>query len=69
MHHRVAHPQDVPGCFGCKTLGIGFDGDHTTKQHTDQHDTGSVVVTEHRDGRADVLVRPDTTHFKKGVDF
>jgi hypothetical protein len=25
-HHRIAHPTDLPGCFGCQTLGVGFQG-------------------------------------------
>jgi hypothetical protein len=26
MSHRDHHPQPQPGCFGCKALGIGFQG-------------------------------------------
>lgn len=23
--HRDDHPEDVPGCFGCKILGLSFN--------------------------------------------
>lgn len=25
-HHRIAHPDPRPGCFGCHVLGIGYQG-------------------------------------------
>ena len=25
-NHRDTHPTDVDGCFGCKALGVGYQG-------------------------------------------
>lgn len=53
----------VDGCFGCKVLGVGFDGGHVTRtvpvlnDETGQR-TGSHI--QHRDGRQDALANPGT---------
>jgi hypothetical protein len=65
--HRIAHPEDVPGCFGCKVYGIGYDGKHYTKVSTvtNQEVGGTAGYTkEHRDGRQDALITPQTVTFK-----
>jgi hypothetical protein len=54
MTHRDHHPSPLANCMGCKVQGIGFDGGHTTRSTTDEN---RATVTEHRDGRQDVLVR------------
>lgn len=59
--HRLAHPADVPGCFGCKVYGIGYDGKHLTKSTTDEN---RATTTEHRSGRVDVVVRPKLVTLK-----
>jgi hypothetical protein len=63
-HHRVAHPQDVDGCFGCKVLGVGYDAGHRTKTTVDEFKSR---ITEHRDGRQDVMVRPVSVTVTKGL--
>jgi len=57
--HKAFHPSPVAGCFGCKVSGLGFDAGHLTRSTTDEH---RATVTEHRDGRQDVLVRAPRIH-------
>ncbi len=57
MTHRDHHPEPVPECFGCKVLGIGYDGGTTT--HSARDELGN-QVTEHRSGRVDVAVKPQS---------
>lgn len=67
MAHRDHHPTEVPGCFGCKVLGIGVDGKHLTKTVRVTADDGPQTVgtqTEHRDGRMDAHVLAPTTTFR-----
>ena len=52
VHGR--HVVGVPGCFGCKVSGVGFDSG--TRQRTTRDAAGN-DVTEHRDGRQDVTIR------------
>jgi hypothetical protein len=52
--HRDRHPVPRAGCFGCKVAGVGFDAGHTTRSTTDEN---RATITEHRDGRQDVLIR------------
>lgn len=58
MAHRDLHPEPVDGCFGCKALSVGFDGGTLTRAATDEN---NATLTEHRDGRVDVTVRPKPT--------
>jgi hypothetical protein len=53
--HREHHPIPIEGCFGCKVSGVAFDGGHLTRSAVDEHRS---TITEHRDGRQDVTVRP-----------
>jgi hypothetical protein len=55
--HREHHPAPVDGCFGCKVQGIGYDGGTVT--HTTRDELGN-ARTEHRSGRVDVAVRPQS---------
>lgn len=64
MRHQDAHPEPVEGCFGCKCLGIGYDGKHTTRVTTDEN---KARITEHRDGRQDVLIRAPRTRVTTSV--
>lgn len=57
MTHREHHPTRVDGCFGCKVAGVGFDSGRRTRSTTDEN---NATVTEHRNGRQDVTVRPRT---------
>lgn len=65
MTHRQYHPQPVDGCFGCKVSGVGFDGGHLTRSTTDEN---RATITEHRDGRQDVTVRPRPIRAKLTVE-
>lgn len=63
MAHSEHHPRPVDGCFGCKVMGIGYDGQHTTQvKPVIGEDTGRVVgrTRDHRDGRRDAIARPET---------
>lgn len=60
MAHRDHHPAPVESCFGCKVLGLAFDSRQLARTITDEHDA---TVTEHRDGRQDVTVRPRTVRY------
>lgn len=75
-HHRVAHPVDVEGCFGCRCLGIGYQG-LQSRQGADpvqsvpvRADTGPAAGTTvgthrvHWDGRQDAVVKAPTTALK-----
>lgn len=57
MAHGDHHPEYVDGCFGCKVRSVAHDARHMSKSVTDEN---NAVVTEHRDGRQDVRVRPKT---------
>lgn len=57
MAHRDLHPSYVEGCFGCKVKSLGYDGGHLTKSTKDELNN---TTTQHRDGRVDVVVRPET---------
>lgn len=71
-HHRIAHPTDIPGCFGCRTLGFGFQGLRSrlgpdpverTPVIGQQGPAGGTVVGaqhEHWDGRRDAVVKAPT---------
>jgi len=65
MTHKRFHPQPVEGCFGCKVARLGFDGRHLTKSTTDEN---RATVTEHRDGRQDVTVRPKALRYRTQVE-
>ena len=54
--HTDHHPQPVDGCFGCKVLGIGYDGKHTTRLVRE----GNAVIRKYRNGRQDVTITPKT---------
>jgi|WetSurSiteA1Bulk_404760.scaffolds.fasta_scaffold04978_4 hypothetical protein len=54
MTHREYHPTSVEGCMGCKVTSLGFDGGHRLRATTDEN---RATITEHRDGRQDVLIR------------
>jgi len=78
-HHRDIHPVPVPGCFGCKVLGLGFQGLRTRygSDPTRRHDVtveegprrGRVggFLTEHWDGRQDATVTPATVAVRATV--
>jgi hypothetical protein len=67
LNHRDSHPQPVADCFGCKGLGLGFQG---LKSQSDDPTRNVPVVaeegvrggntigqhTEHWDGRQDATV-------------
>lgn len=55
MAHRDHHPRPVDGCFGCKVSAVAYDGGHLTRSTMDEN---RATITEHRDGRQDVIVRP-----------
>jgi hypothetical protein len=70
MHHRDVHPVDVPGCFGCKCLGIRYQG-HRSRQGKDPIRRTPAIAdhgpragkpagyhTDHWDGRRDATVHP-----------
>jgi hypothetical protein len=70
MHHRDVHPTDMPGCFGCKALGIGYQG-LLSRVGPDPTRRTPVTIeegphrgrvgghhTEHWDGRQDATVTP-----------
>lgn len=66
MAHRTHHPDPVEGCFGCKVLGLGYDGHVLTKtERVVNENNGGLAgtTTEHRDGRIDAVARPDTVQF------
>lgn len=65
MSHRDFHPVNVDGCFGCKVAGLGYDGKHLTKSTTDDN---RATVTEHRNGRQDVTVRPRTVRLVTRIE-
>lgn len=52
--HRRTHPTPVPGCFGCRVIGVGYDGKHLTRARTDEFNN---TTTEHRSGRVDIHIR------------
>ncbi len=65
MNHRTTHPEDVPGCFGCKALGVGFQGlqsrrgkdpVETTLVRSDENGRTVGAHHEHWDGRRDATV-------------
>lgn len=74
--HRVAHPEDVEGCFGCKTYGIGFQGLQSREGkdpvqrvpvRADEGPAAGRPIGEHKvhwDGRQDAVVRAPTTVVK-----
>lgn len=64
MTHREHHPAPVEGCFGCKVSGLGFDGGHLSRSTTDEN---RATITEHRDGRQDVTVRPPRVRLRAAV--
>lgn len=67
-HHRDHHPTPQPGCFGCQTLGIGYQGlksrqgadpvDHRPVVADDGARAGKTVgrTDEHWDGRTNATV-------------
>jgi len=63
MVHREYHPRTVDGCMGCKVLGIGYDGGHTTQSQIDEN---RATITQYRDGRQDVTVRPKPIRYRLG---
>ena len=64
LHQKRTHPTYVPGCFGCQVTTIGYDGKHMTKVIPERTDTSRNTITEHRSGRVDVTVRPNTHRLK-----
>lgn len=56
--HTAAHPDPVPGCLGCKILGVGIDGKHLTRTTRDEAGNDT---TEHRSGRVDVQINARAT--------
>lgn len=74
--HRIAHPIDVPDCFGCKTLGIGFQGLRSRHGRdpvqrvpvtAEEGRSAGRTVGEHAvhwDGRQDATVHAPTVHVK-----
>lgn len=72
LHHRTAHPDDVPGCFGCKTLGIGVDRKHLTRKTivpSDSTGRPAGYHVEHRDGRQDAVARPGAVQISREALF
>jgi hypothetical protein len=78
--HRLAHPEPVDGCFGCRVLGIGFQG-LQSRYGSDPVETKPVVGDEgsrsgrvmgehhvHWDGRRDAVARPPTMKYRLGPD-
>ena len=71
--HRIAHPEPVENCFGCKTLGIGFQG-LQSRLGADPVQTVPIVADDgnragqtvgrheiHWDGRKDAVAMAPTT--------
>jgi len=79
-HHRVAHPVDVPGCFGCRCLGIGFQGlqsrlgpdpVQTVPVRAEVGPSAGATVGSHMvhwDGRQDANVRAPTVVLKSRTE-
>jgi hypothetical protein len=60
--HLEHHPDRVEGCFGCKVLGLGYDGGHRERRTVVSNEINGRPAghhVEHRDGRQDAVVRPD----------
>lgn len=66
MAHNDFHPVYVDGCFGCKVGSIGYDGKRTSKKtiHPATPESLHAEVTEHRDGRQDVTVKPPAVRLR-----
>lgn len=66
MAHVDHHPVPVEGCFGCKVLGVGFDGRHTSRSTRIPRTPEQLgaTVTEHRDGRQDTTVHAPTVRVR-----
>jgi hypothetical protein len=60
MAHSDHHPEYVDGCFGCKVASVGYDGQHQTRIIRD----GRNFVRQHRNGRQDVQINPETVRIK-----
>lgn len=65
MGHRDFHPLPVDDCFGCKVASIGYDGGHVQRRTVvPNEDNGRPAGfhVEHRNGRQDAVVRPESVH-------
>jgi hypothetical protein len=77
--HRDHHPSPVEGCFGCKVLGIGWQGKQSAaggrrsnpiERRPVTADDGPAAGTTvgrhevHWSGRQDAVVRAPTVHLK-----
>ncbi len=77
MNHRSTHPEDVPDCFGCKALGIGFQGLQSREGkdpvqvipvRSDENGRTVGAHHDHWDGRRDATVNAPAVMVRATVE-
>ena len=64
MRHRLDHPEDVEGCFGCKVLGLQLSPGDASSQKMVSNKKWDGELEAYRAARADGI-QPAGTSMKK----
>jgi len=64
MRHRLDHPEDVEGCFGCKVLGLQMSPGDASSQKMVSNKKWDGELEAYRAARADGI-QPAGTSMKK----
>jgi hypothetical protein len=64
MRHRLDHPEDVEGCFGCKVLGLQMSPGDASSQKRVSNKKWDGELEAYRAARADGIQPAGTTMAK-----
>lgn len=70
MRHRLDHPEDVDGCFGCKVLGLQMNSGDASSQKSMSNKNWNNELDAYRTARAQGIQPAGTSmaHVKAAVE-
>ena len=64
MRHRLDHPEDVEGCFGCKVLGLQLSPGDASSQKAMSNKAWDKEMDAYKEARADGIQPAGTSMAK-----